>query len=702
MLCPCLRTWRALSGAALWLLLIAGCGGHGSRLVPTGPAASTGPGTPLPAQLPRLPAPSQVEPRRASTLIDVLSGGDYATPTCQNLGVQGTQGEFAPAWTAGSADPSGLAFGIYEFVPDVANDAPLLHLAWSAAPPAGSVWVGLADFVADRWVWSPWQAGHDLPLDLAGKNVDNQGRVRAVVLVAGSGGPYGLAHLRIGANHPPAVGLSVEHPNQPAPFTLTVHADGSADPDGVIVSYDFDFDNDGTFEQTGLALPQATADITSAGSFRCRVRVTDDDGAQAEGTVDWDTGYDRHWAAFSEYGSSIFYAVRALPGGGFYAAGSTITVSGGPTHALLVKFDADSNVVWARSLSSADEDYAHCLALAPDGGAYIAGSYGYHPGSDDAFLARYAPDGSLDWQRTWGGGKTAQDFALTADNGNGQVYLATTLNQDVTGYDIALLKFDSDGNWAWTRMWGALYPQETSGLALAPDGSLLLAGQYANSTDYDGLVLRFDGQGNLLAKLAYGQAGDYIVPGGTCVRSDGVVALFGTVESVSTQASAPYGLTLDSSLGERWTRQYDRVNDLFKDGFTSGAFDSGGKLWLAGYLIDPTSNFAGGLGWIADDGQTGQLWRAGPDSAGGGLQGLDIDADGSLLLAGYLNTAVSTGFTDTQRAAGSMSLSYFTPPENAYADNTAPLVSTATSAAVQPLAQADTGAVVYRYYPPLP
>jgi len=83
-------------------------------------------------------------------------------------------------------------------------------------------------------------------------------------------------------NLPPVASLDVNCPAQPTGGEFTFDASSSRDqsPDGRIVRYEWDLDDDGTFdlETTSPTLPYAYPDD---GSYRVRVRVTDDDGATA-------------------------------------------------------------------------------------------------------------------------------------------------------------------------------------------------------------------------------------------------------------------------------------------------------------------------------------------------------------------------------------------------------------------------------------
>jgi PKD repeat protein len=81
--------------------------------------------------------------------------------------------------------------------------------------------------------------------------------------VADAGGPY-----------TPNVGTS-----------QALNGSGSSDPDGLIVLYEWDCTNDGTYDSVSVSATNATCTWPTPGLFTIRLRVTDDDGATAEDTA---------------------------------------------------------------------------------------------------------------------------------------------------------------------------------------------------------------------------------------------------------------------------------------------------------------------------------------------------------------------------------------------------------------------------------
>jgi uncharacterized delta-60 repeat protein len=175
-------------------------------------------------------------------------------------------------------------------------------------------------------------------------------------------------------------------------------------------------------------------------------------------------------------------------------------------------------------------DVAEGVASAADGSSYVVGitdSFTTDPfgiPSPKIFVVKFAPDGSLSWQRIWNGttirGLGRPDVAVSAD---GSVYVTgvTADNQN----DAVLLKFDANGTLLWERAWGGAASDEGLAVATASDGSVYIAGTEESFGSSTGLfVVKFDSAGSLVwQRISDGAQGNAVT-----VASDGSVYAAGT------------------------------------------------------------------------------------------------------------------------------------------------------------------------------
>jgi hypothetical protein len=131
------------------------------------------------------------------------------------------------------------------------------------------------------------------------------------------------------------------------------------------------------------------------------------------------------------------------------------------------------------------------------------------------FLVKFAADGSLVWQRIWNGttvrGLGRTGVALVAD---GSVYVTGVSTNN--GNDAVLLKFDANGTLLWERTWGGADSDTSLAVTAAPDGSAYIAGTATSfgESSISLFVVKFDSLGNLIwQKISDGAEGNAVAVG---------------------------------------------------------------------------------------------------------------------------------------------------------------------------------------------
>lgn len=223
-------------------------------------------------------------------------------------------------------------------------------------------------------------------------------------------------------------------------------------------------------------------------------------------------------------------SVAVAADGSAYVAG--ITADGGGD-AVLLKFDPDGNLAWARTWGGAQSDSAGAVATHGDGSVYIAGrSTSFGPGSAGVFVLKFDPAGNLAWQRLWDDAAGFEAMAVAPD---GSVVAASSKlrpNSDFSQFDVMVLKLTPDGALAWARTYAAGEVVDArGGMAAAADGSVFTAGaiqsEKSGIVGIAALVLKIGPDGSLqFARQCCSRGGD--TGDGIAVASDGSVLLAGT------------------------------------------------------------------------------------------------------------------------------------------------------------------------------
>ncbi len=304
----------------------------------------------------------------------------------------------------------------------------------------------------------------------------------------------------------------------------------------------------------------------------------------ADGTLAWAVdagGGEGTWAA----GNSV----AALSDGsalltGYINVGSVTFGAGEPNETVLTpvggdnvfvaKYNADGSLAWARSAGGADSG-GYGIATLADGSALAAGYFNgtvtfgagetnetplTAVGASDIFVAKYDPDGLLDWATSAGGANldVAYGIAALADGSalvTGSFDVAATfgageanetaLSALASSTDIFVAQYGPTGLLDWAVSTGT--DNSDAGLAVAAlsNGAALVTGEY-NGTGAgvsDTFVAKFATDGVLdWTKQAFGTvSGDTVLAHGIAVDPGDYVLVTGEFKGVEAMPESGFG-----------------------------------------------------------------------------------------------------------------------------------------------------------------
>ncbi len=121
----------------------------------------------------------------------------------------------------------------------------------------------------------------------------------------------------------------------------------------------------------------------------------------------------------------------------------TLISNGGQfdTDMYILKFDSEGAVSWTRNAGGYGTDHARDLYVHPDGDIYLTGFFSGNSyfgemmvessGQADVCLAKFMPDGSIDYVISGGGTDNDYGYGVTGDN-NGNLYMAGVFKVEAT------------------------------------------------------------------------------------------------------------------------------------------------------------------------------------------------------------------------------------------------------------------------------
>jgi len=166
---------------------------------------------------------------------------------------------------------------------------------------------------------------------------------------------------------------------------------------------------------------------------------------------------------------------------GYILAGDTQSFGAGWSDIWLLKLSSLGDIEWQKTYGGQEgETLYRCgpnIQLTSDGGYIIGGdTLSFGAGGVDIWLLKLYSDGSIEWQRTYGGeiGDKAHSIQLTSDGG--YIVAGSTNSFGLGGLDFFLLKLSSLGDIEWQHTYGGEDDDEAKCLYHTNDGGYILAG----------------------------------------------------------------------------------------------------------------------------------------------------------------------------------------------------------------------------------
>lgn len=361
------------------------------------------------------------------------------------------------------------------------------------------------------------------------------------------------------------------------PLTVDFDASASGDPDGgSLIQYEWDWTGDGIYDSTTTE-PTTQHSYAAQGVFSPKVRVTDDENSTAVASTNVNVlGWAHTWGLD---GDEVLQAVMIDLSGNVYAAGSLVDGTTGFADVLFLKYAADGTLLWYKTWGD-DGANERALGLAIDvmGNAYLAGwTDSYGEGQQDMLLLKYAGDGTLTWQKTWGEAGDEQAAGIYTV-GAGAIYLAGFSNSFGTDEDVAIVQFTNTGGVSGQRLWDG--GGDERALCLTSDGASVYFGGYTTSFstgDKDLLLLSTDMLGNFQWEKTWSGSGDEEAR--SVIAVAGPVFVAGATSSYGAGLSDGLLLKYDNTGALSWQKTWGGTED---DAFNGLIQDAGGNTFLAG------------------------------------------------------------------------------------------------------------------------
>jgi len=318
-------------------------------------------------------------------------------------------------------------------------------------------------------------------------------------------------------------------------------------------------------------------------------------------------------------------SITTTTDGGYVLTGYTNSNDGDESSGdiFIMKLNSNGDTVWKKTYGGSNRDYGYSITTTTDGGYVLTGYTNSNDGdfsgmkkgsikNSDIFVMKLNSNGDIDWKKTFGGIFSDWGWSITTTNDGGFILTGNTGSNDGDfsgmnkgGYDIFVMKLNSNGKTVWKKTFGGSDYERSLSIITTNDGGYILTGgtwsyngdfKGMNKGEYDIFVLKLNSIGETVWMKTYGGS---TWDEGLSIKTtnDGGYILTGTTNSIDgdfiNMNKGGYDIfvmKLNSSGEIVWKKTYGGSVDDW--GYSITTTNDGGYV-LTGYTNSNDGDFIG-------------------------------------------------------------------------------------------------------------
>jgi hypothetical protein len=218
-----------------------------------------------------------------------------------------------------------------------------------------------------------------------------------------------------------------------------------------------------------------------------------------DGTIEWQKAYGGNYHDSSS-------SIRQTRDGGFILASATSSFGAGSADAWVLKLSPDGTVEWQKTYGGDYSDWVDSIWQTRDGGYIVAGgTESFGGGYADSWILKLRPDGDVEWQKTYGGDSSDSADSIQQTRDGGYIVAGSTESFGGVYNDAWVLKLMSNGTIEWQKIYGDFaYDWPNSILQTADDGYIVAGDTMSiGAEDIEFWILKLSSNGAVEWQKAY-------------------------------------------------------------------------------------------------------------------------------------------------------------------------------------------------------